>query len=177
MQWSVEKAWFSLPGMIIRLDGGTKIILIHRVLNTALSIFHILLFFIAGTGTIFLLVNGNDFSYRSCLRPESLDPPGFMGRPWAPKSWMRIVPKTMAIITGEFNIDDLFPNGNVVFGSNEVVYILFLVFVIFCCHIVLMNVFTGLAVGDVATVMRIVSFFDPNSIPFIFNIWNMLYAL
>ena len=73
----------------------------------------------------------------------------------------------MAIITGEFNIDDLFPNGNVVFGSNEVVYILFLVFVIFCCHIVLMNVFTGLAVGDVATVMRIVSFFDPNSIPFI----------
>ena len=62
----LKKAWFSLPGMIIRLDGGTKIILIHRVLNTALSIFHILLFFIAGTGTIFLLVNGNDFSYRLC---------------------------------------------------------------------------------------------------------------
>ena len=58
------QAWFSLPGLIIRLDGGTKIILIHRVLNTALSIFHILLFFIAGTGSIFLLVNGNDFSYR-----------------------------------------------------------------------------------------------------------------
>lgn len=60
-----NQAWFSLPGLIIRLDGGTKIILIHRVLNTALSIFHILLFFIAGTGSIFLLVNGNDFSYRS----------------------------------------------------------------------------------------------------------------
>ena len=63
----------------------------------------------------------------------------------------------MAIITGEFNIDGLFPNGNEVFGSNEIVYILFLIFVIFCCHIVLMNVFTGLAVGDVATVMRVVS--------------------
>ena len=62
----------------------------------------------------------------------------------------------MAIITGEFNIDDLFPNGNQVFGQNEAVYIIFLIFVIFCCHIVLMNVFTGLAVGDVATVMRIV---------------------
>ena len=33
----------------------------------------------------------------------------------------------------------------------------FLIFVIFCFHIVLMNVFTGLAVGNVATVMRIVS--------------------
>ena len=59
------QAWFSLPGLIIRLDGGTKIILIHRVLNTALSILHILLFFVAGTGSIFLLVNGNESSYRS----------------------------------------------------------------------------------------------------------------
>ena len=67
----------------------------------------------------------------------------------------------MAIITGEFNIDGLFPNGNEVFGSNEIVYILFLIFVIFCCHIVLMNVFTGLAVGDVATVMRIVLVLRP----------------
>ena len=48
--WSIFQAWFTIPGMIIRLDGGTKIILIHRVFNTALSIFHILLFFIAGTG-------------------------------------------------------------------------------------------------------------------------------
>ena len=49
--------------------------------------------------------------------------------------------------------DDLLPVGNEVFGKNEAVYIIFLIFVIFCCHIVLMNVFTGLAVGDVATVM------------------------
>ena len=62
----------------------------------------------------------------------------------------------MAIITGEYNIDDLFPNGEKVFGRKEIVYNLFLVSVIFCCHIVLMNVFTGLAVGDVATAMRIV---------------------
>ena len=59
----------------------------------------------------------------------------------------------MAVITGEFNIDDLFPTGYEVFGLYEPFYILFLVFVIFCCHIVLMNVFTGLAVGDVASVM------------------------
>jgi len=129
--WSILQAWFTIPGMIIRLDGGTKIILIHRVFNTALSIFHILLFFIAGTGTIMLLVHGSEFSF----------------------TWTRIVPKTMAVITGEFNIDDLFPTGADVFGVHEPFYILFLVFVIFCCHIVLMNVFTGLAVGDVATVM------------------------
>ena len=63
----------------------------------------------------------------------------------------------MAIITGEFDIDNLFSNANEVLGSNEIICILFLIFVIFCFHIVLMNVFTGLAVGDVATVMRIVS--------------------
>ena len=58
------QAWFSLPGFLIRLYGGTKFILIHQVLNTALSMFHILLFFIAGTGSILLLVNGDDPSYR-----------------------------------------------------------------------------------------------------------------
>ena len=62
----------------------------------------------------------------------------------------------MAIVTGEYNIDDLFSSGEEVFGGKEIVYNLFLISVIFCCHIVLMNVFTGLAVGDVATVMRIV---------------------
>ena len=70
----------------------------------------------------------------------------------------------MAIITGEFNIDDLFPTGNQVFGPNEIVYLLFLIFVIFCCHIVLMNVFTGLAVGDVATVMRLVFGSGPSTV-------------
>ena len=61
----------------------------------------------------------------------------------------------MAILTGELNIDDLISNGHNVFGSRiEIVYILFLIFLVFVCNIVLMNVFTGLAVGDVANVMN-----------------------
>ena len=61
----------------------------------------------------------------------------------------------MAILTGELGIDDLIENGFNVFGSRiEIVYILFLIFLVFVCNIVLMNVFTGLAVGDVANVMN-----------------------
>ena len=61
----------------------------------------------------------------------------------------------MAILTGELGIDDLIENGVNVFGSRiEIVYILFLIFLVFVCNIVLMNVFTGLAVGDVANVMN-----------------------
>ena len=61
----------------------------------------------------------------------------------------------MAILTGELGIDDLISNGHNVFGSRiEIVYILFLIFLVFVCNIVLMNVFTGLAVGDVANVMN-----------------------
>ena len=61
----------------------------------------------------------------------------------------------MAILTGELGIDDLIENGHNVFGSRiEIVYILFLIFLVFVCNIVLMNVFTGLAVGDVANVMN-----------------------
>ena len=61
----------------------------------------------------------------------------------------------MAILTGELGIDDLIANGHKVFGSRiEIVYILFLIFLVFVCNIVLMNVFTGLAVGDVADVMN-----------------------
>ena len=74
----------------------------------------------------------------------------------------------MAILTGELNIDDLISNGHNVFGSRiEIIYILFLIFLVFVCNIVLMNVFTGLAVGDVANVMNKaeVSFhLDPHSI-------------
>ena len=68
-------------------------------------------------------------------------------------TWARIVPKTMAVTTGEFNIDDMFPMSSEVFGEYEPVYAIFLCFIIFCCNIVLMNVFTGLAVGDVKDVM------------------------
>ena len=64
----------------------------------------------------------------------------------------RFIPKTMAVVAGEFSIDDLFPIGFKVFGKYEPFYLLFLCFILFYCHIVLMNVFTGLAVGDVADV-------------------------
>lgn len=129
--WALIQGWFSIPGMIIRLDGGTKIILIHRVFQSAISIFHILLFFICGTGSIFILCNGSEFSF----------------------NWLRILPKALAIITGEFDIDNLMVTGSVVFGPKEIIYTIFLLLVIFCCNIVLMNVFTGLAVGEIASVM------------------------
>ena len=62
--WAIFHSWFALPGMLVRLHGGTKIILFHRVLSTAFSIFHLLLFFIVGTGSILVLINGNQLAYR-----------------------------------------------------------------------------------------------------------------
>jgi hypothetical protein len=60
----------------------------------------------------------------------------------------------MAIITGEFDLDDMMETGFKVFGDKEIIYTLFLIFIIFTFNIVLMNVFTALAVGDVNRVMK-----------------------
>ena len=103
----------------------------HCVFSTACSLLHILLFFICGIGSIFMLLHSSGHSFQ----------------------WPRIIPKTLALVTGEFDADDLLESGTEIFGSDEFIYIIFFCFVIFCCHIVLMNVFTGLAVGDVADVM------------------------
>lgn len=120
--------------MVQSSNSGPKIVLISRVLCSAFSLFPILFFFVAGTGSLFILINGADVNLFS---------------------WARIFPKTMAMIAGEFSIDHWIEVGNKVFGESEAqfVYTIFLIFVIFCGHIVLMNVFTALAVGDVTAVM------------------------
>jgi hypothetical protein len=88
--WSIIQAWFSIPGFLVRLDGGTKIILIHRIFETAIGISHILLLFICGTGSVFILINGDGFSF----------------------TWQRIIPKALAMITGEIDVDNLIETGS-----------------------------------------------------------------
>ena len=63
--WTVLQSWLMIPGYIIRLDGGTKIILFHRVWRTALGIAHILLFFICGIGAVFMILFGQDRPFRT----------------------------------------------------------------------------------------------------------------
>ncbi|CAF1341765.1 unnamed protein product [Rotaria sp. Silwood1] len=58
------------------------------------------------------------------------------------------VPKTLAMLTGEYDFDDLFfPHGQVLQGS-EAAMVLYSIFV-FTMNIVIMNIMVGLAVSDV----------------------------
>ncbi|CAF4623363.1 unnamed protein product, partial [Rotaria sp. Silwood1] len=58
------------------------------------------------------------------------------------------IPKTLAMLTGEYDFDDLFfPNGKVLQGS-EAAMVLYSTFV-FTMNIVIMNIMVGLAVSDV----------------------------
>ena len=56
-------------------------------------------------------------------------------------------------MVGEFELDDLISTGHSVLGGREGFLIVFLILSVFFGNIVLMNVFTGLAVGDVALAM------------------------
>ena len=56
-------------------------------------------------------------------------------------------------MVGEYELDDLVSTGYSVLGGREAFLIIFLVLSVFFGNIVLMNVFTGLAVGDVALAM------------------------
>lgn len=126
------QSWLYLPSQLIRLCGGQNIIIMQRVFTTAFSIFHILIIFVGAIGSVFHILHGRFDSFRPA----------------------RVVPKTMAVITGEFDIDSLLSDGTEILGPGEALYIIILVFVVFCCNIVLMNVFTGLAVGDVEEVKQ-----------------------
>ncbi|CAF3688018.1 unnamed protein product [Adineta steineri] len=58
------------------------------------------------------------------------------------------IPKTLAMLTGEYDFDDLFfPNGKVLQGS-QAAMVLYSIFV-FTMNIVIMNIMVGLAVSDV----------------------------
>ena len=60
---------------------------------------------------------------------------------------------TFSIMVGEYELDDLVSTGHSVLGGRETFLIILLVLSVFFGNIVLMNVFTGLAVGDVALAM------------------------
>ena len=55
----------------------------------------------------------------------------------------------MAFIVGDFGLDGLVDANELYFGVREFFLLFILLFMIFVGHIVIMNVFTGLAVGDV----------------------------
>ena len=55
-------------------------------------------------------------------------------------------------MTGEFNTGDLAEINESLFGRNEFYLLIILMAMMFIGHLVIMNVFTGLAVGDVAKI-------------------------
>ena len=82
---------------LIRLCGGQNIIIMQRVFTTAFSIFHILIIFVGAIGSVFHILHGRFDSFRPA----------------------RVVPKTMAVITGEFDIDSLLSDGTEILGPGE----------------------------------------------------------
>ena len=67
-------------------------------------------------------------------------------------TYFQALPQTLAFITGDFNLDDLIEANETYFGAKEFFLIFVILVMIFVGHIVIMNVFTGLAVGDVEKV-------------------------
>ena len=63
-----------------------------------------------------------------------------------------VVPKTLHVIMGQFDIEEFLEEGRTRMGQTEWIYILLSIFIIFGTNIVLMNAFIGLAVGDVEEV-------------------------
>ena len=71
-----------------------------------------------------------------------------------------VVPKTLHIIMGQFDIEEFLEEGRTRMGQTEWIYILLSIFVIFGTNIVLMNAFIGLAVGDVEEVKLVFKNFE-----------------
>ena len=70
-------------------------------------------------------------------------------------------------MTGEFNTGDLAEINESLFGRNEFYLLIILMAMMFIGHLVIMNVFTGLAVGDVAKIQvcfRYKKQFDPQAV-------------
>ena len=65
---------------------------------------------------------------------------------------MKIVPGSLAFITGDYALDDLLEKNKSIYGGREFFFAIVIFFLILGGHVVVMNVFTGLAVGDVATI-------------------------
>ena len=71
-----------------------------------------------------------------------------------------VVPKTLHVIMGQFDIEKFLEEGRTRMGQMEWIYILLSIFVIFGTNIVLMNAFIGLAVGDVEEVKLVFKNFE-----------------
>ena len=65
---------------------------------------------------------------------------------------LKSIPQSLAFMTGEFNTGDLAEINESLFGRNEFYLLIILMAMMFIGHLVIMNVFTGLAVGDVAKI-------------------------
>ena len=55
---------------------------------------------------------------------------------------------------GQFDAETFLVDGQV-FGQGEFLYIIFMIFLLFGCNIILMNIYIGLAVGDVQQVKAV----------------------
>ena len=135
------QAWCQIPKYLLRLPGGTLIFLVSAVTETAMGMIHLLLIYVAAIACVFGLVFGDHKQFRN---------------------WAISTTTNFAVITGEFNMGEMVENvldisSNDSSNSEKLVLrwyrelplMLFLVLVVFFGHIVLMNVFTGLAVGNV----------------------------
>ena len=71
-----------------------------------------------------------------------------------------VVPKTLHVIMGQFDIEKFLEEGRTRMGQMEWIYILLSIFIIFGTNIVLMNAFIGLAVGDVEEVKLVFKNFE-----------------
>lgn len=140
------QAWCQIPSYLLRLPGGTLIFLVSAVAETAMGMIHLLLIYVAAIACVFAMVFGDHEEF---------------------SNWAISTTTNFAVITGEFNMGDMVENvldissndisshdssndEQIVFRwYRELPLMLFLVLVVFFGHIVLMNVFTGLAVGHV----------------------------
>ena len=80
--WAVFHSWITIPKYCVRLAGGTKIILIGRVFMTAITIVHILIFFIIAFTSVFMLIFDELPRFATAVHA---------------------IPQTLSLITGEFN--------------------------------------------------------------------------
>lgn len=52
------QAWFQIPSYLLQLPGGTALLCVHRVWSTSIRMSHLLLVYICGVVTVFVLIFG-----------------------------------------------------------------------------------------------------------------------
>ena len=123
--------WVTFPTYLYRFHNGSAILIFKRVGMTVIRYSLVLVFFLCAIGCVLVL--------------------GFKKLSNASK-FFQVVPETIAFITGDFALDDLLTTNEQIYGSREFFLAIVIFFLIVGGHVVVMNVFTGLAVGDVAEI-------------------------